>query len=172
MKTGKEPSAEARAVFMVAACAVGALAGGCSRDGNDRGVLGARTAVLADRHVRLQDAPLTTLDRRDWPVVRVESPVDGVVHGPLRRFGPGTREDDPARRAGRFPTAESALDLETDRGGLDLLGGLGGALGELAWMPVDTVLDPPGSARQRVWLWKRSRPAEGSLGWLSGGPTP
>lgn len=148
------------------------LAAGCVSDTNARLPLGSN--VLLDRGegdgVEDSAVSVTGLDRSNWGATTIRVPVDGTVHRATytRRV---LYDDSLARQKGLFPTAETALETEGDRGmgAAEIAAQPGWALIDAALIPIRVAMSPPWKPVQSPRAnYKRTRPG----GWLTGGAAP
>jgi len=155
------------------------LAGGCGGlDVNARPVLGGTVAIAALRAgdsaasevLRGDEPSLRTVSRAEWSARRFEVPVDGTVHGPIRRWGLTAAGGNP-RRSGLWPTLESSLRVSVEPGRSLAVEGWTAwaeALGEVVCLPLDLVTDPglgKGGRRASPWAMAKRYPETGE--WTS-----
>ncbi|MFI4896939.1 MAG: hypothetical protein ACIARR_03855 [Phycisphaerales bacterium JB059] len=148
------------------------LAAGCVSDTKARLPLGSN--VLLDTGegdgVAGSAPSVRGLDRSNWGATTIRVPVDGTVHRATY-----TRtvlyDDSLARQKGLFPTAETALETEGDRGmgAAEIAAQPGWALIDAALIPIRVAMSPPWKPVQSPRVnYKRTRPG----GWLTGGAAP
>ena len=184
MKTYRRTELDRTGLTRIAGCGVGRTAAamavitaclaavGGSTDVNARRTIGAErelpTLAGADATHAINAERATRLDRGDWEPVDFRLPVDGTVHNALLKSEPSFGDEQP-RAHGLYPTAESALDLGSDRGADAWRGVVEPfrAVVDLAIMPVRAFTDPAWGKRQSASNFKRWR----SGAWYAG-PVP
>lgn len=161
---------------------VAALAGCGGQDVNARPVLGGNVSIAALRAsspaapplLRDDEPTLRTVSRAAWRARRFEVPVDGTVHGPIRRWGLTPAGGSP-RRSGLWPTLESALQVNGEPGRALTVEGWTAwieALGEVACLPIDLVTAPglgEGGRRASPWAMSKRYPESGEWTSVSAG---
>jgi len=150
-----------RWLLISASVATLALHTGCAHRVNKRTVLGGGTeleAIAAEPAPQIAYVPADRLDRGGWDAQTFLVPVDGTVHTPHWRTLRQDNTTDKPRRKGLFPTAESALDLETDAAVLWREAGVAFPLTllDMGFIPLNAARNPPWARRQSPqWLHKR-----------------
>jgi len=164
-----------------AGAAVAALAGCGGQDLNARPVLGGNVSIAALRTgfsvppvLRDDEPTLRTVSRAAWRAHRFEVPVDGTVHGPIRRWGLTPASGNP-RRSGLWPTLESSLQVSDGPGRALTVEGWTAwieALGEVVCLPFDLVRRPglgEGGRRASPWAMSKRYPESGEWTSVSAG---
>ena len=142
---------------------------GCVSDVNNRVVLGSNVAIDAGAGggTSTSSPSLRGLDRSNWGSTTIRVPVDGTVHR-ATYVSRHLYDDSLARQKGLYPTSETAMELDGDRGmgAAEVAARPGWALLDVALMPVRIAMDPPWEPQQSPRrVYKRQRPG----GWLTGG---
>ncbi|MFG0306795.1 MAG: hypothetical protein ACF8Q5_11340 [Phycisphaerales bacterium JB040] len=163
-------------VALVAYGCGGVGSGGWARDLNARPTLGGSEQVpgLVAIPVRqpMSDTPsLRSVSRVEWSARRVVVPVDGTAHTPIHRWG-WTPAGDGARRQGLWPTAQTALRLDSGPASelrSEALWAPLEALGEALLLPIDLVLNVGASTRRASpWALHKRYPETGEWRNVSG----